>query len=323
MIKLILGIILLGAAGTGIYFWQQKQSAEAAKPVETPATKIARGNIKLSVATTGRIVANLDVDIKCKASGQVIKLPFDVSDSVKKGDLILELDPIDELRQVNLAEVELSSSTAKLISAKQNLVIAEQKLITDRLRAEASEKSAQARYDRSRIKADRLKTALASNAASREEYDTAETETVQSNAELTITKAQIEELKQHESALEVRRQDVKLAEAQVRSDQIALANTQQRMADTKVVAPIDAVIASRPVQIGQIISSGISNVGGGTTVLTLSDLSHLYTLASVDESDIGKVQLGQEVAITADAFPGRRFKGLRGGRRGVTGGARC
>ena len=62
-------------------------------------------------------------------------------------------------------------------------------------------------------------------------------------------------------------------------------------------------------QKGQIISSGISNVGGGTTVLTLSDLSRIFVLASVDESDIGKVLVGLPVDVTADAYPGKQFTG--------------
>jgi len=79
--------------------------------------------------------------------------------------------------------------------------------------------------------------------------------------------------------------------------------------DTKVLAPIDGVVTQRPVSIGQIISSGISNVGGGTSILTISDLSRVFALGSVDESDIGRVALDQEVDVTADAYANRRFKG--------------
>ena len=113
---------------------------------------------------------------------------------------------------------------------------------------------------------------------------------------------------------------MRLAQSEVESDRVALSIAQQRLSDTKVVAPIDGVVTSRNVQIGQIISSGISNVGGGTTVLTLSDLSRIFVLASVDESDIGKVADGQTVLVTADAFPDKRFRGkvARVAPRGVS-----
>lgn len=308
--KILLTLLFLAGLGAGgFYFWREQQAKPAAEGSAVPTAKVERGQIKLSVAATGRVVATLDVDIKCKASGTITKLPFDVSDSVKQGQLLVELDPVDEKRGVDLATVALNSSTARLAVAKQNLTIAEQKLVTDRMRIEAGLKSAIARAERAQIKASRLKGALASNAATQEEADTAATEAVQAAAEVDIMKAQVEELKTEEAGLEIHRQNVVLAEAEVKSDQITLANSNQRLTDTKVMAPMDGVVAARTVQIGQIISSAISNVGGGTTVLTLSDLSHIYALASVDESDIGKVKVDQPVVVTADAYPGRTFTG--------------
>ena len=110
--------------------------------------------------------------------------------------------------------------------------------------------------------------------------------------------------------MELKRQDVVLAKADLESAQISLSIAQQRLDDTKVYAPIDGVVTERFVQTGQIISSGISNTGGGTPILTLSDLSRLFVLAYVDESDIGKVQVNQGVVITADAYPGKPFGGM-------------
>jgi HlyD family secretion protein len=72
---------------------------------------------------------------------------------------------------------------------------------------------------------------------------------------------------------------------------------------------MDGVVSALNIQKGNIISSGITNVGGGTTIMTLSDLSRIFILASVDESDIGHVALDQDVNITADAYAGRTFKG--------------
>ncbi|MCY3017917.1 MAG: efflux RND transporter periplasmic adaptor subunit [Planctomycetota bacterium] len=316
---IVLLVLAAGGAG-GYYYWRQRQAAlqQAAVP-QVVTAKVERGPLKVSVAANGRVVSNLDVDIKCKASGEIVKLPFDISDTVKKGELMLEVDPVDQKRAVDLADVALASSSAHLASAKQNLVIAEQKLVTDKMRADPNLKSAQAKAERARIKADRLKGALASNAATQEDYDTAETEATQALAERDIAKAQIEELKTEEAGLEVKRQDIKLAEAEVKSDQIALDNAKQRLIETKVMAPMDGVVVSRLVQAGQIIASAVTNVGGGSTVLTLSDLSHIYTLGSMDESLIGDVKLDQPVMVKVDAFPGRRFRGkvVRIATRGV------
>lgn len=304
---LVLLLLLLIAGAGGGWYWYTHRAASG--PVADPTVVVERGAIRSIVASTGKVTSNLDVDIKCKASGEIIKLPVDVSDSVKKGDLLTELDPVDEKRKVDLASASLSISQARLDTARQNLLIAEQNLITSRDKATSALKSSQARSVDARSKAQRMAQLLEKKLAAQEDYDTAQTAAVQADGEMRNAQIQGEELKAQELSLELRRQDIKLAEAQLVADQITLSDARQRLADTKVIAPMDGVVATRPVQIGQIIASGITNVGGGTTILTLSDLSRIFISAAVDESDIGRVKLGQSVEITADAYRGTRFAG--------------
>jgi RND family efflux transporter MFP subunit len=107
----------------------------------------------------------------------------------------------------------------------------------------------------------------------------------------------------------MKQQNILLAEAQIENDTIAMDIANQRLKETKVTSPIDGVVSARTVQVGTIIASGINNIGGGTAALTLSDLSRLFVLASVDESDIGTIELGQKVEITADSYQGKKFEG--------------
>ncbi|MCX7803831.1 MAG: efflux RND transporter periplasmic adaptor subunit [Planctomycetota bacterium] len=271
--------------------------------------KVERGPIRLAIQATGRVVSNLDVDIKCKASGEIAKLPFDVSDRVKKGDVLVELDPVDEMRAVRLAQVSLAASEARLAQAKANLTTAEAAIATDRSKAAAALKAAEARAERARTRAARLKKTTEERITTDEEYDAARAEAAVAEAELEAARVRLEEIRTQELALEARRQEVRLAESQVESDRIRLDDARQRLKDTTVVAPMDGVVAARYVQAGQIISSGVTNVGGGTTVLTLSDMSRIFVLGSVDESNIGVVEVGQKVVVTVDAHPGARFFG--------------
>jgi multidrug efflux pump subunit AcrA (membrane-fusion protein) len=300
--------VVVAAAGIGGYLLFGRGQSKA-DVVETVTATVQRGSVRQSVMCSGRVVSNFDVDIKCKASGQIIKLPSDVSDMVKKGDLLVELDPVNEQRVLHQAEVDFSASQARLVTARQNLAIAEQNLTTNEKLAKADLTSAQVRASDARAKADRMKQLLEKKLASQEECDTAETAAVGAAGDLTAAEVKLEELEAQRLGLEVKRQDVKLAEAAVESDTIDRTIAEDRLTDTKVVSTLDGVVANRNVQIGQIISSGISNVGGGTTVLTLSDLSRIFVLAAVDESDIGKVKEDQAAIITADAFPGRTFEG--------------
>lgn len=308
-------IIVIAAAAClcgaiGCYLLSGAKSTSAAGASASSKTiQAKRGYISRRVECTGQVASNLDVEIKCKASGEVIALPYDVSDPVKKGELLVELSPVDEARNVKQSNVNLSSSKAKLRQAQKNLWKAEQELIIDTDRANAGLRTAQANNADAQAKAERMKLLLQEKHVSEEDSESAQTSAVRASSDLETAKAALEDIRVQGEAMELKRVDVALAESQVESDEIQLEMAQQRLMDTKVFAPMDGVVASRDIQVGQIISSPTSNVGGGTTLMVLSDLSRIFVIASVDESDIGEVKVGQPAAVTADAFPDLEFRG--------------
>ena len=76
-----------------------------------------------------------------------------------------------------------------------------------------------------------------------------------------------------------------------------------------VRSPISGTIISRPVEVGQVISSPTSAVGGGTLLMTMADLSKVRVRALVDEIDVGKVSIGQSVSIKVAAYRDKEFFG--------------
>ncbi|RKY79574.1 hypothetical protein DRQ12_03475 [candidate division KSB1 bacterium] len=99
------------------------------------------------------------------------------------------------------------------------------------------------------------------------------------------------------------------AKSQLVKARTSLSLAEERLKDTILKAPISGIILQKNVQAGQIIASGISNVTGGTLILTVADLNKVYVKASVDETDIGKVEKGQQVRVVADAFPEDTYYG--------------
>ena len=99
------------------------------------------------------------------------------------------------------------------------------------------------------------------------------------------------------------------AESQLVKAKANLSSTEDRLRDTRVIAPITGMILSRAVSLGQIISSATSNVGGGTLLGTIADMEQVYVETNVDEVDIGKVAVGQNAKVVADAFPDDTFNG--------------
>ncbi|MBN2491628.1 MAG: efflux RND transporter periplasmic adaptor subunit [Planctomycetes bacterium] len=304
--------VLLVAAGAGGWLRARARAPKRADSAGAAAPRVVavtNGALRVVVEATGRVVAEQEIEIKCKASGEIIKLPVDVSDSVRKGDVLLQLDPADEERSVRRAEVALAVSEARLAQARLSLEIAEQELATERARAEPALDSAQAKAQEAEARLARVDQLVEKKVASREELDAARTTRAQAVSDLEAARARIEDLKSRATQIEVRRQDVRIAEAEVETDKLSLSDAKQRLADTTVMAPIAGVVAERNVQVGQITASGINNVGGGTTVMSLADLSRVYVLVTVDESDIGRIEVGQRVRITVDAYPDTLFPG--------------
>lgn len=99
------------------------------------------------------------------------------------------------------------------------------------------------------------------------------------------------------------------ADAQVVKASATLSSADERLRDTRVISPITGIILTKNIALGQIISSGVSNVGGGTLLATGADMNEVHVETNVDEVDIGKVLVGQQAKVVADAYPDESFTG--------------
>lgn len=142
------------------------------------------------------------------------------------------------------------------------------------------------------------------------EHDQAEANLASAEANLQYLETQLarqDELYRQHLISDLEMEETNLNLVQARSQKIAagaaLTSAAQRLEDTVVRSPIDGVILGKSVEAGQIISSGISSVTGGTTIAIVADMSKMLVKTSVDEVDIGKVKVGQPAAVTPDAYP--------------------
>ncbi len=311
MKKLLLVLVVVALLGGGYYAYAQNKQKEAAETNLELHTAIAeRGDIRQVVSATGRVEPEREVEIKSKASGEVKEVTVDISDTVKQGQLLFRLDPTDEERSVKRLTASLTMSKAKLQQTKLKVSAAEAKLEADTTRANADLAFAKAEKEEFQTRLRRALELHEQRVISREELDTAQTKAVQVSSNLENANVKLEDLKVQSMELEQLKQEIPIAEAQVENDEISLADAEQRLIETEVFAPIDGVVSERGIQEGYIVSSGISNVGGGTTTMKIVDLSRVYAIAAVDEADIKGVQPGVKAIITADAFPGMNFNGV-------------
>jgi HlyD family secretion protein len=303
-----IAIVLIGIVAA-VSYKQVQGTTETSIKSQVKTVVVTSGNLEERVEATGRVEANLEVSVKSKASGTITSVPVEFSDYVTKGQLLVQLDPIDEERSVSRARVALVAAKAKYTQAVLNLEIARQNLANEERRAKADLASTKAQAVEAAANLKRANELLAGSFLSQEDMDAASSTSAKCEAALEAAYARIAELEAQRVNLSCLQHSIEIAAATVEEKEIAYAETQTRLKETRIVAPIDGVITANDAQIGLIVSSGISNVGGGSSLMSIADLSRCFVEASVDESDIGKVKVGQKVVVTADAFSGKRFTG--------------
>jgi HlyD family secretion protein len=218
---------------------------EAPAPVYQ-AVPVEQRDIVVSAQASGAIQPDTTVEVKSKASGEILQIMSETGQLVRAGQVLVKVDP-------RTARNAVAQAAAQVEASKAQLAIAE----TNKKRADE------------------------------------------------LFQSQVITQQEHDQAI----LDYANAKANLVSQQVALENAQIQVEDVDVRAPITGTIIEKDVERGQVISSAISNVGGGTVLLKMAnlDLVQVYTL--VDETDIGKIQPGQRATITVDAYPNRPFEG--------------
>ena len=303
-LALIGSLILL----TALYF--NKSESEAPSKPKFKLAKVSQGPISVQISATGIVEPNFKVEVKSKASGEVLSFPKHEGDKVKKGKLLLQLDKSDEKRNVDKAKSDLSSATAKLRKAETALLLQKTKYKTDIKTAESEVQKNIANLKESEDKLKRQVELFDQKVVSKESLDTSQTLYEVNQQKLIQAESQLEQAKDSIHDIAMKENEIELVNTEVQRAKIALDEVEERLEETEIFAPITGVIIEKLVEVGQIIASGISNVNGGTALATIADMSRLFIIADIDETDIGSVRIGHAVTITADAFPDKKFKGV-------------
>ncbi|HEY7194992.1 MAG TPA: efflux RND transporter periplasmic adaptor subunit [Gemmatimonadales bacterium] len=215
-------------------------------PLTYEAVPVERRNVVVSASASGAIEPVLTVDVKSKASGEIITMNVQTGDDVKEDQLLATIDPRIPRNNLAQAQANLQVAQAQLGNANAQL----------------------ARSD----------TLFKAQAITQTEYDQAKLD--HANANAAVIRAQ--------------------------SD---LENARDRMNDTKLRAPLAGTIITKNVELGTVISSPTTDVGGGTVLFRMANLDTVQIRSLVDETDIAKVQPGLRTTITVDAYPNRPFEG--------------
>ena len=302
-------LILTGALIlVAVFYFSDSELEPPAKPVFKIA-EVTQGPISVNISATGVVEPNFKVEVKSKASGEVLSFPMLEGDKIKKGTLLLQLDKSDEKRNVDKAQADLSSATAKLRKAETALTLQKTKYETDLKTSQSEVQSAITNLKDSEDKFKRQIDLFKQKVVSQESLDSAQTLYKVNQQNLIQAESQFQAAKDSIHDITMKENEVELVNTEVIRARITLEEVEERLEETEIFAPITGVIIEKLIEEGQIIASGISN-NGGTALATLADMSRLFIIADIDETDIGSIKIGHKVTITADAFSDRKFKGL-------------
>ena len=302
---ILVGVLILLLC---LYFLSSQNSETAPKPV-FKTSKVEAGDLLVKISATGLVEPNFKVEVKSKASGEVLSFPFMEGDTVNKGTLLLQLDKSDEKRNVAKARADLSSSSAKLKKAETALVLQKTKYQTDIKTSHSDIETALANLKEAKDKLQRQKELFDKKFVSQESLDSAKTLFKINQEKLIQAQNRLQTAKDSIHDITMKDNEIELVESEVERSRIALDEVEERLDETEIFAPIHGVIIEKLVQEGQIIASGISNVSGGTAIANIADMSRLFIIADIDETDIGSIKIGHAVQITADAFPEQVLNG--------------
>jgi HlyD family secretion protein len=223
--------------------------AACEEPVEQKSFRtgeVVRRDITVSVEAAGVIEPFLTVEVKSKASGEILKIPGETGDVATAGTLLVQIDERVPRNQLAQAEARLEAALARRSIA--------------------------------RAQSKRAKTLFESKTINEVDYE--------------------------QTVLELAN-----AKAEVVSTQVDVENARIALEDTDVRAPINGTIIEKLVEQGQVISSPTMDVGGGTLILKMADLSQVQVKTLVNETDIGKIQPGLPVTVTVTSYPNQPFEG--------------
>ncbi len=311
MRKFIVSIIVLAAAAAGWYFFYPDAGDEA--PAYRLA-KIERGSIVHLVSSTGTLSAVITVQVGSQVSGQIKELLADFNTEVKAGQIIARIDPVN-------FEARLRQAEAELAVAKANVAI--QEAVVERTRAElenarsnlaaarAQVDKAQAAVTDAEQEYERKRALFKKAAVSKREIDQARAARDQAVAQLKTAQAQLaaqaQQINSRQAQLKMAQAQVMHARAQVEQRRAVVENARIDLEQTIIRSPVNGVVIERNVDVGQTVAASLQ----APTLFTIAkDLRQMQVEASLDEADIGGIQVGQRASFTVDAYPDRTFTGI-------------
>ncbi len=306
----IFSLLIIGGIVAGVV------RARRPKPLLVRAAKVERIDELVSiVSASGEIRAHEMVDIQTEVPGVIVDLPVKEGQGVKKGEVLLRIDPFQS--QTDLAGARAKSAASESDVKRFESMIASAEANRERQRnqvqaTQAAEEEATIRLERDRKALERYKELRANKSISADQFEDFESKMRISEMQVRTAKANIDQSRAQLRVAEMAVQEQKTARESARQNNVATASTFNKVEDqlkkTTIHSPLDGVIVKNNVEVGERAVPGIQS-NPQATLMTIANLALIEAEIQVDETDIVRVSLDDQVTIKVDALPDDELHG--------------
>lgn len=270
-------LIVLALAAAGFFL----RNVILGKPVET--YEAVRSDLVQSVVASGRVTTPQRVSVGAVITGRVTRIPVKEGQSVKRGDVLIELDDEDERAAVAQARGAVAQAEAKLRQLRElGLPAAEQALL-----------QAQANHTQARLQHERAVELKTKGFVSQAALDDAQRNLDVAESQLRAARLQVESNRPAGS-------DFALAQTALAQARASLGLAQAKLDQTVVRAPVDGTLIARSVEPGNVVQSG-------KELMALAPVGETQVVVQIDEKNLAQLKLGQRAIASADAYPRDRL----------------
>jgi len=294
LIFILLGLIALLIAGA---VWKSRQKPKGEK---VEVEKVKKRTIKETVAASGKVFPEIEVNISPDVSGEVVELYIEEGDSVRVGQLLAKIDPEAIQSQVERQAASVNNSQAQVARAKADIE-RNKALLTQ---SQAQKEQIQAQLNNTRSIHERNDKLYKEGIISVQEFDQSLSNLQNLEASLKSADASNQSAKANLKAAE---QSVKAAEYTVKSSQASLKELKTNLKRTTVISPMTGVVSMLNVEKGErVVGAGMM---AGTEMMRVANMNSMEVQVDVSENDIPRVTLNDDVEVEVDAYIDRKFKG--------------
>jgi len=296
--KIVIGVLLAVAAiGGTVASIRWSQSAQ----VTVQTATAAKSDLTSVVTASGEVKPKTYTNLGANAQGRVMELMVKEGDHVRHGQIVARIESIQATADVEQQKASIASAESDSTASEAGLKVQDDTIKTQRATIDRTK----ADLDLAKINYDRYEQLYKAGVVPKSDFDQRKSTYDSQVAGLREAELRLEQLISQRAQTVAQLQST---QRRVTQAQAGLTRLTDILEKHDVVTPLDGIVTTLPVQIGETVVPGIQN-SAASSIMTVADMSIVTAEVHVDETDIVNLKIGQKADVTIDAIPDHTFSG--------------